>query len=90
MEFRAFIRTFGFFLPIRICAFGFEIEKFRLFSLLPDFRGNYKSRVDVGLFEDSLYFCSDSVVNSKSTEAWMMMMDYGVEKWRQRQPGKWC
>jgi hypothetical protein len=35
-------------------------------------------------------FVVDSVVNSKSTEAWMMMMDYGVEKWRQRQPGKWC
>ncbi|KAG6741334.1 hypothetical protein POTOM_054567 [Populus tomentosa] len=88
MEFRPFIRTFGFFLPIRICAFGFEIEKFRLFSLPPDFRGNYRSRVDVGLFEDSLCVVVDSVVNLKSTEAWMMMTEYGVEKWRQRQPGK--
>jgi len=44
----------------------------------PDFQ-NSKSRVDVRLFEDSIYFCSyDHSLNPKSAEVWLMKK-YGVE-----------
>lgn len=44
----------------------------------PDFQSS-KSKVDVGLFEDSIYFCSyDHSLNPKSAEVWLMK-NYGVE-----------
>ncbi|CAK7322643.1 unnamed protein product [Dovyalis caffra] len=64
--------------PIQMCAFDFEIEKFRSFGLPPIFQGDDYCWTEIGVVRESLCISCRNRFRLQVTEIWLMK-EYGVE-----------
>ncbi|CAK7322642.1 unnamed protein product [Dovyalis caffra] len=64
--------------PIQMCAFDFEMEKFRSLGLPQIFEYEIYLWIEIGVHGESLYICCCNRLESNLTKIWLMK-EYGVE-----------